>query len=862
MSMDYDVFLSYNREDGAVVQGIAASLQERFGLRPWLDVDQAQPGTRLPDVIEKAIRHSRTAAVFVGPKGLGRWQRRELDVLVQRMVERKVPVIPVLLPQRRQKPTLNPFLDTAIWVDLREGVTDLGMAQLVWGITGRKPVSSHGPRPSCLEINNLPYPSLHHLLKGREDELRRLEQSLTGTGKAAAILQSWAIHGLGGIGKTRLAVEYAWRSGNRYHTALFVRADSPEGLSAGMAALAGPEVLHLPRQQVQEEDEAVAAVLRWLWGHPGWLLILDNVDSEEAADAVKQLLPKLAGGHVLITSRLRNWPPEVPRWPLDTIAAPDAVRFLLDRTRDGRDPAADDDEQATRLAEILGGLPLALEQAAAYVVKHQMRLADYLRVWSSERDRLLRWRDGWMTQYPASVAVTWKKSFGRLPPTARALLRLTAFFAPDPILIPMLEAGESHVLAAARLLSRSRKPLQSVPEALADLAAYSLIARQGPTLAVHRIVQEVLRSQISASQARDWIERSLRVLNDYAPDPEDVQTWPAWDLLRPHAARAVEEGERVGITTLTSRLMNRLGLLLLGKGLYAEAEKLLQRALEIDEAASGPRHPDVARDLRAMAQLLNATSRLAEAEPLMRRALEIGEAAFGIGHPDLTRDLHPLAWLLKDTGRLAEAERLMERARAIDEAAFGPDDPRVARDLQNLSWLLKDTGRHAEAEELIERARAIDEAAFGPDDPAVAGDLNRLAWLFKDMGRLAQAEALMRRCLEIDEAALGPYHPDLSRDLRSLAWLLQDLARWAEAETLMRRALEVDRAVFGAEHPYVARDLDSLSWMLRAAGRPAQARPLIEQALEILQKRLGAKHPTTHILRRNLRDFVKSHPAG
>jgi len=648
MPPPYDVFLSYNREDRLVVRNIAVSLKKTFGLRPWLDLEELPPGSRWPEGIESAIQRSRTAAVFFGPQGVGKSQKNEIDALRQGRLMRKAPIIiPVLLPRAKRS---RLFEDTT-WVDLREGVTDLGIAHLVWGITGQKPVPLGVRKAAGLEVNNLPYPSLNHLLKGRADELRQLEQSLTGAGQAAAILQSRAIHGLGGIGKTRLAVEYAWRSGDRYHAALFVSADSPEGLRAGLGALAGPEVLHLPHQQNQEEGEAVGAVLRWLRGHPGWLLILDNVDTEEASDAVKELLPKLAGGHVLITSRLRNWPPEIPRWPLDKIAPPEAVRFLLERTKDGRDRAADDDEQAARL-----------------------------------------------------------------------------------------------------------------------------------------------------------------------------------------------------------------GLRLLGKGLYIEAEPLMRRALEIDEAVSGPCHPDVARDLRDLAQLLNATSRLAEAEPLMRRALEIREAAFGPDHPGLTGDLHNLAWLLKDTGRLAEAEELMQRARAISEAAFGPDHPSVARDLQNLSWLLKDTGRLAEAEELMKRACAVDEAASGPDHPAVAGDLNSLAWLLKDMGRSSQAEALMRRALEIDQAAFGPNHPDFSRDLRSLAWLLKDLDRFAEAEPLMRRALEIDREVFGPEHPDVARDLDSLAWMLIDTGRVAEAQILRQQALDILKKALGAKHPTTKILRKNLRDFRPTPP--
>ena len=254
-----------------------------------------------------------------------------------------------------------------------------------------------------------------------------------------------------------------------------------------------------------------------------------------------KVLPSLSAGRVLITSRLREWPPSVQRQPLETLSLDEAQRFLLERTAATVLPSEDDSAQALRLAEELGGLPLALEQAAAYIVHHQMSLSEYLEDWQHEREQVLNWYDGSVTQYPASVAVTWQKTFQQLSPTAASILRLTAYLAPDPIPSEMFEKEKSIVEEAIGLWCEetgAQPGNQSVKAAIAELAAYSMVTRKGPSLTVHRMVQDVLRSKIPEERRRDWIERSLRLVNDFSPiDPNDVRTWPNWDLLRPHATR-------------------------------------------------------------------------------------------------------------------------------------------------------------------------------------------------------------------------------------------------------------------------------------------------------------------------------------
>ncbi len=508
---NFDVFLSHNSKDKPIVREIEARLRE-LGVKPWLDEKVLLPGDRWQDEIEKIIRTCETAAVLVGPSGIGPWQEPEMRGCLQEFVRRRLRVIPVLLPGAPRKPRLPLFLKDFSWLDLRNGLADSLLDSFVEAIRKGQQKKARAvstpkkaPEPQTgPTFHNLPFPPLRDLFKGRDTDLLRLESTLDQPGRAAAITQSEAISGLGGIGKTRLAVEHAWRCGHRYTAAFFVRADTPEALRRGLASLAGPALLSLPERTAAVEEEVVAAVLRWLREHPGWLLILDNVDTEEAAAAVGALLSSLSGGRVLITSRLSEWPPDVLTEPLDTISRAEAVHFLLQRTK------KDDPEQAGRLAAVLGDLPLALEQAAAYILHTRMRFTDYLDAWQRERPQVLRWHNPRLMKYPAPVAVTWQTTFEELGPSSAALLRLTAFLAPDPIPVAMFEEGSGTVEQAAALFCEEtgRQPAPCpVREALAELAAYSMVTLQDKgTFAVHRMVQEVLRSHIPADRLRAWIE--------------------------------------------------------------------------------------------------------------------------------------------------------------------------------------------------------------------------------------------------------------------------------------------------------------------------------------------------------------------
>lgn len=663
------------------------------------------------------------------------------------------------------------------------------------------------------QIVQLPYRSLEALFKGRDalldDLLQRFGPVPQGHEQPAVVV---ALTGMGGIGKTRLALEYAWRQSGAYPVRLLIGADGPEALNRNLAALCAKAILDLPEQAETDEGRQRDAVLRWLNQHAGWLLILDNIDTEAAARAVEALLPRLSGGHVLLTSRLPNWSAGIQIVPVGLLSPEAAVDFLLSRTQGRRRPQPDDLGAAARLAEALGYLALGLEQAGAYIAQRRSSFGQYLAQWERSRAEVLQWSDERLMQYPRSVAITWHTSFAQLQPPARRLLQRLAWFAAEPIPEALLDVA----------LPEPDALVTDSHGALSELEAYSLVMRaiEVPFFEVHRLVQEVTRQGLQEDAGHAVLVEALTWVDEvFVGDPGDVRSWPVLDPLAVHARAVAEQADRAGIADPTARLFNEVGVLCLAKASYAEAEPLMRRALAIGEARFGTEHPNVAIHLNNLAHLLHDTNRLDEAELLMHRALSIDEASFGTEHPHVAIRLNNLAQLLGATNRLEEAEPLIRRALAIDEANLGTEHPRVSIRLNNLAQLLQATNRLDEAEPLMRRALAIDEARFGAGHPSVAIDLNNLAHLLQATNRLAEAEPMMRRALAINEASFGAEHPNVGRNLNNLACLLQIRKRLDEAEPLIRRALEIHLRSLGRDHPTSRIAAGNYIELLTALGR-------------------------------------------
>ncbi|WNG43125.1 tetratricopeptide repeat protein [Archangium minus] len=303
------------------------------------------------------------------------------------------------------------------------------------------------------------------------------------------------------------------------------------------------------------------------------------------------------------------------------------------------------------------------------------------------------------------------------------------------------------------------------------------------------------------------------------------------------------EKSRPGEQLTEARRSVEEGVKLKAAGRYPEAALLIERALPIQEAALGPRHPDVASSLAQLGDLYVYQGFYSEAAPLFERALSIQEEALGSHHLEVAASLNLLGDLHGKLGRYSEAESLISRALAIREAALGPHHSVVAASLLHLASIYAEKGLYSKAESLYERALAIQEASLGPRHRRVAPPLTNLAVLYWRQGFYSKAEPLFVRALSILEETVGPHHPNSAMLLDDLAMLYLDQGLHAKAEPLLKRALAIRETALGPHHPYFADSLDNLARLYRAQRLYSKAESIYERVLSIQEAAVGPHHP-------------------
>jgi NB-ARC domain len=396
---------------------------------------------------------------------------------------------------------------------------------------------------------------------GRRDLITMLHDRLTTTG-AAALTQALAISGLGGIGKTQIAVEYAYRYRGHYQAIFWVAAASRETLVADFVALA--HRLELPERMLEDQYLIVAAVKRWLEGHPGWLLILDNADE---LDLLSDFLPVGESGSLLLTTRAQATGSTAPSISVEQMSKEEGSVLLLRRakvlpaagTLDQAAPEVRD--LAAAIVRELDGLPLALDQAGAYIEETACGLASYLELYCSHRRELLRRRSAGRSDHPEPVATTWRLSFLTVEHASHAaadLLRLCAFLAPDAIPEVIVTEG-ARVLGEA--FGRVATDAFHLNEAVEMLLHYSLVGRNPETrmLTIHRLVQAVLQDAMPVETRKQWKELAVLAVNATFPGLDPPQ-WTACERWLPHAFACAEwiEQEQMRVPA-ASHLLRQTG---------------------------------------------------------------------------------------------------------------------------------------------------------------------------------------------------------------------------------------------------------------------------------------------------------------
>lgn len=736
---------------------------------------------------------------------------------------------------------------------------------------------------ASLPLLHLPY-RRNTLFTGRESLLARLHhlfffsqptplhatpRAIEGQGETLEQgqprLQVYAISGLGGSGKTQMALEYAYRYRSGYQTILWAQAETRELLYADLLSIA--QAVDLPEKGEKEQERIIDVVKRWFATHSGWLLILDNIEDLSLID---EILPLDCQGHLLLTTRVQSTGGVVQRLDLELMEPEEGTLFLLRRAKlldlDAPLHTSAHVSEATEIYQTLAGLPLALDQAGAYMEETGCSPTDYLQRYQIGRARLLARRGHLGGEHPESVQTTFALSFERAEQAnaaAAGILRLCAFLAPNAIPEEMIIQGISELDAPLRELIPDTLALD---EALGILRKYSLLRRDPEThmLTVHRLVQAVVRDQMTPQEQQQWAQCMVRVVNCTLPNVETTP-WSLCSRFLPHAHWAAQLIEQEQTRSLpAAQLLDHLGVYLNLRARLQEAEILYRRAQAMREQLVEPGHIEIATSLYKLGDFYTDQARYAQAEPLLQQASEIWEEKLGPEAFEIAQALDSLGKLYYYQGKFAQAEASLQRAVALREKHLAvAEQPLLANTVHTLALVYKALGKLALAESAFQRARNIWEQQLGTDNPYTAIGMIDLASLYIDLNKDEQAETLLYQALSIQELLLGRENLDVARSLLHLARLYQKQNKVEKAESYYQQALAIREHILGPESPLVSYCLHNLAELHMRQGHFSEAEPLYQRALAIRERYLGPEHHYTIETQKSyglLKKHMEDHP--
>ncbi len=855
------IFYAYAPEDRKFCADLDKHLavMKRLGwIRTWYNRD-IQAGHIRADDINRHLATAEIILLLISADFLASeyCYSVELKYALQRHDLDEVVIVPIII--RPVDWSLTPFHMLQVlptdgkavinWTHRDQAFFDItqGLKRL---IEQRRPerVSTHEYLISSQQLWTIPYRQ-NRFFTGREDVLEQITTSFSAWNSANTRVV--ALNGLGGIGKTQIALEYAYRSSHLYQAIFWLNASSQDTFLADIVTLA--DTLELLPMKHPEPSTMVSAIKRWLGRHTQWLLILDAASD---LSLITDIIPLRSSGHVLLTTQAPVSRTYACALEVDKLLEQEALELLLRRAgllldqQSLEQGTPEDIKNALQICHALDGLPLALDQAGAYIEETRCSLAEYHHSYQQQQLAVLSMRGSMHTDHPESIVTTWSLSFEYLEPrdpNAADLLRCCAFLASEVIPQQIFLRGAPYLgpQLASFLIDEMR-----FDAAIKLLRQFALVRRfpQAQTISLHRLVQVVLRSQMEWDVQSIWAERVVQALCATFPHKKDPE-WAGCVLYIPHVYVCEKLLEDYHLDCpAAGALFYWAGRFFHDHAQYAQAEHLYRQALRLLEALPTSAEP------KGLAQILDSLGWLAldqgqftQAERLFRRAQALKERVYGYDHLETAITLHALGRLAHIQYQYKEAETLYRQALQIKERTVGDEDAETATTLHTLGWLLYDQGQYDTALLYYQKAFDVRLKVLGTKHISTAITLHDLARLAHRQKRYEQAEQFYLQSLSIKEQMLGSEHPFVAIAMDALAYLCQDQRRAEEAETWYQRALTIREHFFGPKHQFTAEIIHHLACLYQNQGQLQQAELLLLRALSIREHALGLDHPITAI---------------
>ncbi|KAF8436972.1 P-loop containing nucleoside triphosphate hydrolase protein [Kalaharituber pfeilii] len=714
---------------------------------------------------------------------------------------------------------------------------------------------------------------------GREYLLEQLAHEI-GEGRAAMDITQIVLHGMGGMGKTQIALEYVYHHRKDYSSAFWINAASEQTTKTSFiqimeqliehhaSLLDEPDYKHIGNllgmagkldsaglfstEKPEEEQHVIKAVKKWLTAKQNnkWLLVFDNLDDLESFD-INDYIPSCDFGTIIITSRRRESIQGRRGLEVHQMQNNEAEKLLLTSAKLDLEKLAPEERKLEEAAAVvaivqnLGYLPLAIAQAGAYISVQQCLFSHYLREYKTNFNHLLsrKWKVG---KDDRSVFATWELSFNAIKnqnPKAAKLLSLCAFLDNNDICEDFLRRG-------MKLATNDT----SLTDSIHLLFSYSIAKRTETydSFNIHPLVHLCIlwKLEMEPDEYQKYAIEAFLMVASGIDVPEgrerEVSDWIFERRNLSHLFAAERQMKYLPLEKEESlAALDTLRRVFEDHGHYGKAEEICTALLVANKKLFGTNHSKILGTIYDMAGVYRNQGKYNQALELYQQVLEWREKSLGPDHLDTLNTISYIAIVYDHQGKYSQALQLYQRALAGSEKALGADHPSTLRTVQNMAIVYQNQGKNSQALELYQRALAGSEKALGADHLSILTTVHNMAVLYDSQGKYSQELELYQRVLAGYEKLLGADHPSTLDTVGNMAIVYRKQGKYSQALQLYQRALAGYEKALGTDHPDTLRTVHNMAVLYKSQGKYSQALQLYQRAFAGREKALGADHPDT-----------------